>query len=164
MADTKVSKLQIRRPYDASTGGSIIFNEPTLTKQSFQDECDINTIMDKYESTGVLQHVSNVQQAYGDFSNVQEYQLSLNQVIAAQEAFDELPSRVRERFGNDPAHLMAFLEDKENRAEAVKLGLIDPDPEAPAPTRVEIVNPPQPKAPKGASGASQGDATDKDGA
>lgn len=134
------SKLKIRRPYDASAKSSIEFPQTTMTKQSFQDECDINTIMSKYQRTGLIEHVSNIQGAYGDFTNVQEYQLSLNQVIAAQEAFDQLPATMRERFANDPGRLMSFLEDDRNRDEAIKLGLVA----APAPE-------PEKKSEKGAA-------------
>lgn len=133
------TKVKIRKPYEKTERSSINFPEKTMTKQSFQQECDINTIMAKYAKDGVIAHVSRVQGAYGDFSNVEGYQLALNQVIAAQEAFDELPARVRERFGNDPANLMTFLQDVENRDEAIELGLIDKAAPEPPPQKVEIV-------------------------
>lgn len=138
------SKVKIRKPYDASVRQSILFPEKTMAKQSFKEECDINTIMAKYQKTGLIEHVQNVQAQYGDFTSVTDYQLSLNQVIAAQAAFEQLPARVRERFLNDPSRLMAFLEDDKNRDEAVRLGLIEPSP------------PPQPEAPSGASEAPAG--------
>jgi len=152
-------KVKIRKPYDDHARSSVTFSETTMAKQSFQAECDINTIMSKYQNDGVIQHVQKVQGAYGDFSNVADYQLHLNQVIAAQEAFDDLPSKIRERFGNDPAHLMTFISDEKNRDEAVKLGLIEPDAPAPAPTRVEIVNPPQPRGPEARQEAPGGEPT-----
>lgn len=126
------SKVKIRRPYDPTVRTSIIFPKETMAKQSFKDETNINTIMRKYENGHAIEHVSRVQGAYGDFTNVQSYQLSLNQVIEAQEAFDQLPAMIRKRFNNDPAHLMTFLEDPSNLDEAVKLGLVErktpPDP------------------------------------
>lgn len=130
-------QVKIRRPYDARERSSITFPEKTMAKQAFKDECDINTIMSKYQNTGLLEHVQSIQGSYGDFTSVQDYQLSLNQVIAAQDAFDQLPARIRERFLNDPAHLMSFLSDPENREEAIKLGLVENPPEpskAPSPS------------------------------
>lgn len=118
-------KVKPRRPYDPTLRTSVIFSQPTMAKQSFKDESDINTIMRKYQSTGIIEHVQRVQGSYGDFSNVQGYQLSLNQVIAAQEAFDELPAMLRKRFGNDPAQLMTFLDDQDNLEEAIRLGLVE---------------------------------------
>lgn len=121
-------KVNARGPYDPSQPVDVYFSQPTMAKQSFQDECDINTIMSRYEKTGLIEHVKDVQGSYGDFTSVDDYHASLNKVISAQEAFYKLPSSIRARFDNDPSHLMAFLEDPENRSEAVKLGLIDPTP------------------------------------
>lgn len=138
MASTKV---KVRKPYEASPRSSIEFKSPTMAKQAFKEECDINTIMAKYARTGLIEHVQKVQGSYGDFTSVQDYQLSLNQVIEAQAAFDQLPARVRERFANDPARLMSFLQDDKNQAEAVALGLVEPPAAPPA-----SPSPAQPKA------------------
>lgn len=144
------TKVKPRRPYDASVRSSITFPEKTMAKQAFKDECDINTIMSKYQKTGLIEHVQKVQGSYGDFTSVQDYQLSLNQVIEAQEAFEHLPAKIRARFQNDPSHLMSFLEDAANRDEAIALGLVEPSsppqPEAPA-ARPEGAEPPTPTTP-----------------
>ena len=63
---------------------------------------------------------------YGDFTNVIDYETALQRVITAQESFDSLPAKLRDRFQNDPANLIEFLNDESNRDEAVKLGLINP--------------------------------------
>lgn len=112
-----------------------------MAKQSFQSECDINTIMSKYQKTGLIEHVQKFQGSYGDFTSVADYQLSLNQVLDAQNAFEALPSAIRARFQNNPGAMLAFLEDPKNRDEAVKLGLVEPPP-------------PPPEAPPGASGGA----------
>lgn len=131
---------RVRGTYDR-TAVTITFPEETKAKQSFQAECDINTIMQKYQKTGLIQHVQKFQGSYGDFTSVADYQLSLNQVLAAQEAFEALPSSIRARFNNNPGSMLAFLEDPANRDEAVELGLVEPPPA-----------PPPPEAPPGASG------------
>lgn len=134
------NKVKIRRPYDKTARLAITFPEITMAKQSFRDECDINTIMSKYQKTGLIDHVQKFQGSYGDFTNTVDYQLSLNQVIEAQDAFDQLPSSVRKRFSNQPSELMAFLSDPDNRDEAVKLGLVPappPQPKEPAKARPE---------------------------
>lgn len=112
---------------------SITFPDQTMAKQSFADECNINTIMLKYQKTGLIDHVQRMQGSYGDFTSVQDYQLSLNQVIEAQDAFDQLPATIRKRFANQPSELMAFLSDPANRDEAIKLGLVEPPPPPPQP-------------------------------
>lgn len=103
---------------------------PSLTKQSFKDECDANIIMSRWAAGGELTHISRVLPRYGDFSSVADYQTSLNVVLAMEEAFHSLPAKVRDRFGHDPAELLAFVADEANRAEAIELGLIDKPAEA----------------------------------
>ena len=68
---------------------------------------------------------------YGDFTDVVDYETALQRVITAQDSFDALPAKLRDRFENSPANLIEFLNDESNRDEAVKLGLINP-PEKPA--------------------------------
>lgn len=99
------------------------FDGPGRTKQSHADECDINHMMRKYQKSGVLPPVNKFTANYGDFSNVDDYQNSLNQVLDAKAAFGELPSDIRTRFENDPAKLLVFMADPENTEEAELLGL-----------------------------------------
>jgi len=105
-----------------------IFFDPAkdVTKQSFSAECNINTIMAKYARTGLIEHVSKRQGNYGDFSNVQNYHDSINQVNAAHDMFYELPSALRKRFSNDPGSFIDFVSDPNNIEEMRSLGLLEP--------------------------------------
>lgn len=96
---------------------------PSLTKQSFKEECDINVILRRFEKTGQLPDLIKQNPTYGDFSDVASYHEALNIVHLASEQFDNLSSRVRERFGNDPAKFLEFANDPKNSEEMVKLGL-----------------------------------------
>lgn len=115
-------------PYTASQFGA----RPTVrcapdsseTSQEFKDECDINTIMRRFQRTGQLPQLS-IAARYGDFSEVPDYMEAYRVVIQAQEDFSGLPSTLRERFHNNPGELLAFLADTANRDEAIKLGLIN---------------------------------------
>ncbi len=103
---------------------SISFPGETLAKQAFKAECDINTIMTRFEKTGLLEHVNQHQGDYGDYTNVPaDYQAALDQVMAAREMFGSVPSKIRARFENDPAKFLAFVEDPANAEEMYKLGL-----------------------------------------
>jgi len=42
---------------------------------------------------------------------------------SAGEAFLQLPSKIRDRFKNDPIEFLAFLDDPKNHQESVELGL-----------------------------------------
>lgn len=96
----------------------------TRTIQGCKEQCDINNIIAKYKKTGVLPVGRNSMPQFGDFTDVQEYQDSMNKLISANDAFMQLPSGIRKRFGNDPALLIEFCADSKNYDEALKLGLV----------------------------------------
>ncbi len=118
----------IRNPYNydtnlASEESALYCEDPSRTKQSFKEECDINTILKRFNVTGQLP-VGPLQPQYGDFSGVFDYQTALNAVIAAQESFNALPAMLRNRFANDPAAFVDFCSDESNREEMIRLGLV----------------------------------------
>lgn len=99
-------------------------SKPSRTKQSFRDECDINSIMSKWQKHGVLTHLNRFEGSYGDFISAEDYHTSMNQCVAANDAFMSLPSKLRERFLNDPARFLSFVQDPGNRDEMMELGLL----------------------------------------
>lgn len=101
-----------------------IFSKPSMTKQSFKDECDINKIMKKFERTGAITHYAKYGAEYGDATQI-ELQDALNVVARADEMFEELPAAIRKRFSNDPGEFLAFVQDESNKEEMIKLGLRD---------------------------------------
>lgn len=117
--------------------------EVSRTKQSDFDSTDVNKILAKYKRTGLLEHVAKGVAQYGDFTSVNEYQESLNRVISAQQSFADLPSKVREFFGNDPGRFFEFATNPANADKLIEMGLATAPVGAPAPLRVEVVNPPQ---------------------
>lgn len=98
----------------------------SMTKQSMAAACDVNAIMRKYLSTGVLEHVKERDPLYGDFTDVEDYHASVNRVRAAQETFDGLPASIRDHCDNDPAELVRMALDPERREEMEELGLLPP--------------------------------------
>jgi phage internal scaffolding protein len=128
-----MSKIFLRSlgNYDSdkvSVETGLVCEDPSLAQQSFRDECDINNILERFNVTGQLP-VNPLQPQFGDFSGVTDYQTALNAVLDAQESFDALPARVRERFANDPAAFVDFCLDTANRDEMKALGLIEGAPE-----------------------------------
>lgn len=129
--------MKFRNPfnYDAdlvSYGtGLLIDPAESMTQQHFADECDINTIVQRFLKTGEMP--PNVNFGEIDVSEVGDFHDALNIVRAAQEEFNRLPSRVRERFNNEPARLMEFVNSESHRAEALALGLLKPQEPTPEP-------------------------------
>lgn len=99
----------------------------SLAHQSFKDECDINTIINRFK-IGYEMPEGVRMPTYEDFSEVHDFQSAANAIAQARESFDALPAEVRFRFHNDPADFVAFCSDERNRPEAVKLGLVPPPP------------------------------------
>lgn len=95
------------------------------TQQHFKDDCDINILVERFTRTGQMPQRSPEDYSFGDFSAI-DYQSALDTVMLANEQFGTLPANVRERFSNNPAQLLHFLENESNREEAIKLGLVAP--------------------------------------
>lgn len=108
--------------------GLVCPEEEGRTQQAHKDDADINVIVRRFGLTGELPENFRMPVS-GDFTGVSDFQTAMQMVVAAQEAFMELPGEMRARFNNDPAQLMAFLEDGSNRDEAEKLGLVQKKPE-----------------------------------
>ncbi len=114
----------------------------SLTKQSFRDECDANSIMARWHKTGQVDHINSNPPRYGDFDTADSYLEALLKVQAAEAEFQNLSAEVRDRMNNDPAVFMGFMQDPENLDEAVELGLV----QKPAPPPVDKTPPETPPA------------------
>lgn len=118
---------------------STVNNEESRTQQQFKDQCDVNLIVAKYKKTGEWLHLTRKQGIYADVSEITDYHEATQKVLNAQTAFAALPSHLRNRFQNDPAQLLAFLQDPKNYDEGVSLGLFEPKPAAqPDPIKNEL--------------------------
>jgi len=125
----KKHEVFLRTPYNydtdaASNESGLACEEPSLAQQHFKEECDINTILQKFNITGILPEAP-LSPRYGDFSGIGDYHTALNRVMAAQTEFGALPAQIRARFDNDPSKLIQFLDDESNRPEAEELGLVE---------------------------------------
>lgn len=112
-----------------------INNEPSMAQEHFKDEVDINNIMKKYQKVGIsYNHLPQSSKGlYGDFTAVKTFEQAHQAILDTEKNFSTLPSQIRKRFDNNPQQLINFLNDKQNRDEAIQLGLI-PKPPTPEPT------------------------------
>lgn len=100
-----------------------------LTKQCFKDECDINSLMDKYSKFGQLPTMIKKNPIYGDFSKSRELQEAYAIVEKAKLQFELLDVRVRDRFEYDPVKFLEFVENPQNTDELIEMGLANkPEP------------------------------------
>lgn len=133
--------------------GLSFLDAPSLTKQEFSRECDINFIVARAKRTGVVEHVNRANARFGDFTNVPTYQEALQSVNEAQAAFLEIPSHIRKQFNNDPGTFLDFIHDPKNFEQAAAMGLIikrpadAPPVPAPAPGQTVIPGASAPESP-----------------
>lgn len=110
------------RPGKRDENGKLVY----LTQQSDKEKSNINNMLKKYIRTGVISRVKNFEAKYGDVTGI-DFRQAMELIVGARESFYELPSDVRKRFDNNPEKLLTFMEDPNNREEAIRLGLIHKD-------------------------------------
>lgn len=120
------SELRFRTPYDLphERFSDIECPDDSRTKQSEMDGCDINLLLKRYETTGVLPDMIKSDPQYGDFSEAPEYQEALHVVQRAEEQFQNLSAKVRARFNNDPVAFLEWVGDGRNAEEMAQMGLM----------------------------------------
>lgn len=94
----------------------------SMTQQAFRSQTNIQEIINRSKLRGRLPEATS-KGFFGDFAGI-DFQSMQNLVASAQQGFDLLHPAIRRRFHNDPAELISFIDDDENRPEAIKLGLI----------------------------------------
>ena len=144
-------RFQWRHQYDNDADDKMgretttLFTEPSLTQQQFKDEVDLNVMMARMGVTdGAIPLEASDPSYYGDFSDAVDFRDAIERVRHAQQAFDELPAKLRDRFANDPTRLWNFVNDPENLDEAISLGLLHKSVAAPIPAPKPTPEP-QPK-------------------
>lgn len=122
-------------------------NLPSLTRQEFAEECDINTIMARYNAhvIGGPGNLSPVEPMYVDFAEMpQDLMGYLEFMQNAENAFMSLPAIVRKEFDNNAHEFVAFASDPASLGQMREWGLAPP-------AKVPEVPREQPPASPGAS-------------
>lgn len=102
---------------------SIDFTEPSLTDESFKQECDLGFIVENYVSKGLPLPTSTFN--YADCTTVAQYEDAMQIVAEAKSNFEQLPSKDRDRFKTVEAYL-EFISNPENLKESYEKNYIDP--------------------------------------
>lgn len=97
------------------------------TRQSEAAAADINTIVARYDKTGVLPQSAR-EGLFIDVSEMPDYRTSLHFIQKADDMFMQLPAHIRTKFDNDAATFLDWTSDPENRDEMIELGML-PKPE-----------------------------------
>lgn len=115
--------------YEARRKKYAVYNTlPTRTQSHFAEECNIRNILRKYDRDGVITHIHNREPKYGDFSELPDYQQTMQRLQIARDEFMNIPSQIREKFHNDPGKFFEFVTDPKNHQELIDMGLIKEKP------------------------------------
>lgn len=105
---------------------------PSLTRQEFAEDADINVLMARFPNSGILPPL--VAPEYVDFTQVPGDLMSQLEVFdRAAAAFMTLPAQVRKEFENNPHAFVSFAVDPVNLEQMRTWGLAPPAevPDAP---------------------------------
>jgi len=108
---------------------------PIRTKQEPAADADVNRMVERFFKTGYMPQ-SGKQPRFGDFTGP-GFQEMHNAVAAARTQFMGLEPKLRRRFGNNVGTLIEWVNDPDNEAEAIKLGLL-PQKAPEPPTEAEL--------------------------
>lgn len=145
---------KVSNDFYKSNGVDTVFNTegPSLTRQEFAEECDINVLMSKYDThvIGGPGNLSPMEPMYADFTQVPDTLLGyMNFMDEAQRNFMSLPARVRREFDNNAHEFVAYASDPANLEQMRAWGLAPPaKPPEPAPVASPVPAPaPDPATP-----------------
>ncbi|AXH75306.1 MAG: internal scaffolding protein [Microviridae sp.] len=107
----------------------LTFPENSLyTKQEFKEECDINYIMNQYQQTGLIPNLNEIAPQYLEDTDF-DFRSSMEYIAEAKSLFNQMPSKIRAQFDNDPATFLDFCSKEKNRPELAEMGLLKPESE-----------------------------------
>lgn len=118
----------VRSPYNYDTNAAS--DESGLdtgteggAKQSFAEECDINTIIRRFGIGYEMPENLRLPQ-YGDFTGVQDFHTMANTIARTNENFELLPAEIRAKFDNNPGKFVDFVLEEKNRGQLKEWGLL----------------------------------------
>lgn len=155
---------QAAHDFRKTNGGdhSFVTDGPSLTRQEFAEECDINTLMARYDNAiaggpNMLPPPPDAMH-YIDWSSAPSTLLEyMDMMQVATDAFMKLPAVVRKEFDNDAVQFADFASDPENLPQMRTWGLAAPEKAKDEPMQVRIV--PEPAKPGDAPKAADAAAT-----
>lgn len=129
---------------------------PSMTRQEFSEECDINSLMARYEKAGGMWPfaMNNQPPAYLDLTGVPtDFREMIDYLAEADRQFMTLPAHIRRDMDNDPVKFVEFATNPENLGKMQEWGLA-PRPAPETVQKVEVVNTPPPASKPGGPGGA----------
>lgn len=99
-----------------------------MTEQHHEKSCNINSIMAKYQKTGLIDHVNKYKGTYGDVTGA-DFKAAQDLIAEQKTIFYELPARVRAELDHDPANYLEMVLTEEGQQELA--AILNPAPAEP---------------------------------
>lgn len=119
---TKSNKVVIRNRFQRE---SVQFKTEgeSMTEQCHKDECNINSLLAKYDKTGFIRNLNPNQPFYGEFSQDASLQENIHIARDVEDYFKKLPADVRTLFNNKATNLVEALADNSMDEKLRELGI-----------------------------------------
>lgn len=98
-------------------------DKPSLTDESFKDECDISLMIERFKVNKIPPRTVNI--AYGYSPSVEDLENAKYIMAETKSNFEALPAKIRDEFGNDVSNYLSYISDKSNLQDCYERGLID---------------------------------------
>lgn len=112
-------------PHDPELGVRGVPAGDSMTQQHWAEATDINNILIRYQETGIIEHVKEYGEHYGDVDGT-TFKEAMDIVANANSMFEELPSSARNAFDNDPAKFLDYVNEitEDDAPDLVQMGLM----------------------------------------
>ena len=98
-------------------------DKPSLTDESFKDNCDISLMIERFKVNKIPPRTVNISYGYSPTAeDVANAQLLLAEV---KTNFESLPSKIRDEFDNNVENYLNYISDASNLRDCYERGLID---------------------------------------
>jgi len=121
--DKRPGQLVIKNPQGKVIKVTTVTGQKNRVEQSFAEDLDINRMLEPMHKKGLLRHSVKFEGEYDDIpaGDFQEAQFI---VARGKSMFEQLPSKTRLKFENNPAKFMQFVQNPENIDWLKKNGIV----------------------------------------
>lgn len=109
-----MTKRKIKKAYTRTRVTTENSSNKTRCVQSERKNSDINNIVGRAYQTGMMPTLNREALA---LPTALSYQESLNKIVSANQAFERLPSQIRDEFSNNPENLLTAVEQSKSNPE-----------------------------------------------
>lgn len=117
---------KIRNKFSQYAREPFVSKAEDKVQQHMAAEVNINNIIARYNKTGIAPAVSAVRKRHGEFRDLADHLTDMDKVAKAQQSFAQLPSALRNEFGNSVEGFFRYVKNPANNEQLVKWGILDP--------------------------------------